>query len=194
MSDSKNIYVDNTDQAAAAIKKEADSCFGSGCKAHGCEGVTKDMMDYCLQNAGPMMADFASANRDGCVQKTIVVEKMVQDGSGNWVKECQMAAEVDADPVNPRLEQSGHLGCEIYFANKEACLERPMSEWRAGRRILKVHAFLPDGTNPPHYRHEQGGEEHETTSHPGSSMHTRGRDLKVLYRCRIVTTWPGASS
>ena len=143
------------------------------------------MVKYCLDNADSVISDFAGANRNGATEKTVVVEKYVKDGN-DWVRECQIAVEIDADEANQRLAQNGHLGCEIYFANKNKCAGRTMKDSRIGKRIFKMHASLPDGQNPPHYRHEPDSDE-ITVVHPASEYKQPGSDLKVMYRCKITT-------
>jgi hypothetical protein len=196
MSESINIEVRDTDQAAAKIKEQADNCLKALHSGHGCEGVTPDMIEYCKDRAGDMIKSFAAANQGGVVQKTIVVEKIVREGRAKWVKECQVSLEIDADKASTRTGQNGHLGCEVYFANKAQCVGKFMGDWRAGKRIFKMHAYLPRGQDPPHSRHEQDDKEHNTILHEGSTWGEerkikQGENWEVLYRCRITTTRPG---
>ena len=180
-----NVDVQTTDQGAAEIKKQADSCLETIRDEYGCEGITEEMVRYCLENADPILSDFAGANRKGATEKTVVVEKCVKDGD-EWTRECQIAVEIDADEANAGMDHSGHLGCEIYFANKNKCAGKTMKDPRIGRRVFKMHASLPDGQNPPHYRHEPGSEG-SVVVYPASEQTNPGSDLKVLYRCRIKT-------
>lgn len=136
-------------------------------------------------NADSAISDFARANRNGATEKTVVVEKYDKDGD-EWIRECQIAVEIDADEANKFFSQNGHLGCEIYFANKNKCAGRTMKDFRIGKRIFKMHASLLDGQDPPHYRHEPDSDE-ITVVRPASKFEQPGRDLKVRYRYKITT-------
>lgn len=177
------------EEASHELKKEAEKGLQKLRKDHGCEGVTADMKKRCEEWALPMIAGFAKENHnDGCVQLTAVVEKQVQDGNG-WVKECQVSVEVDADFANERLGQTGHMGCEIYFANKEACVGKGFNATTAGQRVLKKHAYLPEGINPPYYRPGIGVTRYDKVKLLETFLHNyNSRASTILYRCKIVAT------
>lgn len=177
-----NVDVQTTDEGARQIRTQVTQCLNGLRAEWGCEGLTEDLVVYCVENAGPLISNFPEANRRGTVQMTLVLEKTVQDGS-QWVRECQLAVEIDADQANANLKQNGHLGCEIYFAGKDKCVGKTMMDARIGRRVFKMHAFLPNGENPPHFRHEPGSD-HSSTTYPPSEHAHPGQDLNALHRCR----------
>lgn len=111
---------------------------------------------------------------------------MVREGV-DWIKECQISVEIDADKASTSTGQNGHLGCEIFFVNKKRCIGKTMKDSRAGLRIFKTHAYLPDGLDSPHYRRGPHSEE-EAISQPAPRLDQPGSDLTILYRCRLTRT------
>ena len=175
-----------TDEGARQIKTQVNQCLNKLRAEWGCEGLTEDLIVYCIENALPIISNFPEDNRHGAVEKTIVFQKTVQDGN-NWIRECQLGLEIDADQASTSTGQNGHLGCEIYFAGKDRCVGKTIMDARAGRRVFKMHAYLPDGQNPPHYRHEPGSDDSSITYPPSEIAHA-GRDLNAEHRCRITRT------
>ncbi|KIK60903.1 hypothetical protein GYMLUDRAFT_244056 [Collybiopsis luxurians FD-317 M1] len=184
-----DVNVGTTDEGVTEIQQAVSECINGMRREFGTQGVSQDMIDCCHQYADPIIANFANQNRDGETQGTVLVEKWVlEHGTTEWTKECQTSIEIDADQRNAKLNQRGHVGCEIYFANKERCIEKTKEDWKAGRRILKMHAYLPEGQDPPHYRHEDGGSGEDPNIEPPRTtpeQRVAGPDLQVMYRCTV---------
>jgi hypothetical protein len=181
-----NVTVQTTREAVNEIWTRADGFLAGIRNQFRQEGVTETMVKYCREHAKPLILEFEGLNTKGVKEMTLVFEKQVKAASDSWRKECQISIEIDADKANENLGQTGHFGCEIYFANEQRSAGKTMDDPRAGDRLFKMHAFLPH--DPPFYRHGSGKEE-RVVVFPGSELKEGGQT--VLYRCKKVTIGPG---
>ncbi|KAK4203021.1 hypothetical protein QBC40DRAFT_319142 [Triangularia verruculosa] len=181
-----DVTVQTASEAVDKIWAQVDGFLGGIRQEFGREGVTETMVKYCQQNVKPLILNFEGLNKKGVKEMGLVFEKQVKVAPDTWEKECQISIEIDADKRNEKLKQNGHFGCEIYFANKDRCVGKTMDDPRAGTRLFKMHAFLPQ--DPPFYRHGPGKEE-RVVVFPGSEL--KEADQAILYRCKMVTLGPG---
>jgi len=177
----------DTTQCASEIKKKVNNFVKDLNKGFSCEGITKDMVNFANDRITSVVDSFAEANKHGTVMCTMVFEKLVLDGTNRWVKECQMSVEIDADAKNPKLDQKGHLGCEVRVAKKDKCHGVARDDWEAGQKEFKMHAYLKGDQDPPHYRHEQGGSDPQTDQQTDVTQRSPGKDLRITYRCTTTT-------
>lgn len=151
---SQNIPVRTEDDAAAAISRQIEDCIADLRRTHTTSGFNEEMRRFCADEVLPTLRDFANRNRDGTVEDTIVVGRYeLESHREDYQLVCQVAIEVDADSANPDLGQTPHFGCEVYWANREACSRAGGTLGpRRGVRERKIHALLPDGHTPPYVR------------------------------------------
>lgn len=187
-----NVEVATTDAGADRICTEVNRCLRGIQQDYGTQAVSRHMIECCHKYADQIIEDFAERNREGETEAIVLVEKWVHEPRGaHWTKECQISVEIDADGANANTGQTGHLGCEMYFAQKGAfAVEDKNTElWRLGKPKLKVHAYLANGQDPPHVRHEgtsQGPDPFMETPRTTPEQRNVGRDLHIMYRCSVT--------